>query len=76
MVFPKKKNRGSRFDQQQNLRRFLDRREAGDRLLDSIIKNVKIFASQPFHEVPAMIGDDHSNADAVNAHANRLVLLL
>ncbi len=69
-------NRGSRFDQQQNLRRLLNRGKASERLLDPVIKNVKIFATQAFHEVPARIGDNHSNADAINAHANRWGVLL
>ena len=76
MVLPQKKNRGSRFDQQQNLRRLLHSSEASKRLLYPIIKNVKIFAAQPFHKVPPRIGDDHSNVHAVNAYTNRRPLLL
>jgi hypothetical protein len=67
-------NRRTRFDKQQDLRRLLDRGEIADGLLNGVIKQVKIFAAQAFHEVSGRIGDDHADIDAVHADVNALVL--
>jgi len=50
--------------------------EAGEWLLDPVIKHTEVFATQAFHEMAARIGDDHSDVDAVNADLNRLLRLL
>src|SRR5260370_16751170 len=69
-------DRGARFYEKQNLRRFLDRGKARDRLLDPIVVHTEIFAPQPFHEVAAVVGDDHSDVHSVNLDLNRLIRLL
>ena len=68
-------NGGSRFDQEKNLRRFLNRGKIRERLLDPVVEHLKIFAPQALDEVAARIGHNHSDVDAVNAYANRLLRL-
>src|SRR5260370_39569047 len=63
------------FNEQKNLRRFLDRGEAGEWLLDPVIEYPEVFATQPFHEMAARIGDNHSDIDAVNDNVNGLLRL-
>src|SRR2546430_8831873 len=74
-AFQKINGRAS-FDEKENLRRFLNRCKASQRLLDSIVEYAKVFAAQSFHIVAAVIGDDYSTVDAVNADVNRLLWLL
>ena len=56
------------------LRRLLDGGEAGEWLLDPIIEDTEIFATKAFDEMTAMIGDNHSHVDAVNADSNGWLL--
>ena len=76
VILPQEVDRGAGFDEKENLRRFLDRGEAGERLLDPVIEYTEVLAAQPFNEVAAAIGDNHSDIDAVNADANCLIRLL
>src|SRR5437016_14075969 len=71
MVRPQEKNGWARLDEQQNLRRLLDGSEAGEWLLDPIIEDAEVFATQAFDKVTAAIGDNHPDIDAVNADSNR-----
>ena len=74
MVRPQEKNGWARLDEQQNLRRLLDGGEAGEWLLDPIIEDTEIFATKAFDELTAVIGDNHSDVDAVNADSNGWLL--
>src|SRR5437879_8314354 len=74
MVRPQEKNGWARLDEQENLRRLLDGGEAGEWLLDPIIEDTEIFATKAFDEMTAMIGDNHSHVDAVNADSNGWLL--
>src|SRR6266852_239373 len=76
VVLPQEKNGGAGLDEKENLRRFLDRGKAGERLLDPVVEHAEVFAMQAFDEVAARVGDDHSDVDAVNANLNRLLRLM
>jgi len=64
------------FDQKKNLRRLLDRGEAGEWLFDLVIECMEVFAAQALHEMTLRISDNHSDVDAVNADVNRFLRLL
>jgi hypothetical protein len=76
VVIPKEMNGWTGFDEKQDLRRLLDRGEAGEWLLDPVIEYSEVFTAQAFDEVTAVIGDDYSDINAVNADVNRLLRLL
>ncbi len=66
-------NGRARFDEQQNLRWFLDRGKTPNWLLDSVVEYPKILAMEAFDEVPAVVGYDHSHIDAFNVDLNCLL---
>ena len=63
---------GTCFHQQQDLRGFRDGREVGDGLLDAVVEDVEVFATQAFDEITVSVGDDYANVDTIDADANRL----
>src|ERR1700694_1503235 len=73
MVLPQKKTGGAGLDEKENLRWLLDGGKTGERLLDPVVEDPEIFATQAFDEVTARIGENHSDIYAVNADVNRLV---
>ena len=76
MILPQEVDRGAGLDEEKNLCRFLDGGKTTDWLLDPVVEYTEVLAAQPFNEVAAAIGDNHSDIDAVNADANCLIRLL
>jgi hypothetical protein len=58
------------FDEEQNLRGFLDLEKIGDGLLGAVVEEMEIFAVQSANELSARIGDDDSDVNAVDTDAN------
>jgi hypothetical protein len=54
----------------------LDGGKACERLLVPVIEYSEVLATQAFDEMTAVIGDNHADIDAVNAHVNGLIRLL
>jgi hypothetical protein len=55
------------FDEEQNLGGFVDAEEIRDRLLDTVIEEMEVFAVKTADELPARVGDHDSDVDAVHA---------
>jgi hypothetical protein len=58
------------FDEKQDLGWLVDTKEIGDGLFDAVIEEMKVFTAKTADELPARIGDDDSDVDAVHTDAD------
>jgi hypothetical protein len=54
------------FDEEQDLSRLVNSEEIRDGLLDTVVEKVEVFAVKTANELPARVGDDDSDVDAVH----------
>jgi hypothetical protein len=58
------------FDEEQDLSWLVDVKEIRDGLFDAVIEKMKVFTVEAADELPARVGDDDSDVDAVNIDAD------
>ena len=58
------------FDEEQHLGWLVDTEKIRDGLLDAVIEEMKVFTVKTADELPAWVGDDDSDIDAVHADAD------
>ena len=63
------------FNEDKSLCGLLHIQEIGDRLLHSVVEDVKIFSLKPFGEFARRISYQHSDVNAINADADGFRLL-
>ncbi len=64
----------ARFDEQKNLSGLFDRGKFGDRLLHTIVENMKVIALQALDEIPLPVCDDYADVHPVDVYLNGLAL--